>query len=138
MININKSKKIALYAILELSRNTEIILSAGDIAGCYGISEHHVAKILQHLKRFNLIRSIRGVKGGFQLLINPKDLSVADVLETFGPIIPSQSCVLFEDGSICNNNVCSIGELFGEINEQAFYTLKSISFSTLLATKVLF
>lgn len=123
---------------MELSRNTEIVLSAGDIASRYGISEHHVTKVLQHLKRSNIIRSIRGVKGGFQLLIAPKDLSVADVLETFGPIIPSQSCVLFENGSLCDHDVCSIGKLFGEIDEQAYYTLKSISFSTLLSTKKIF
>jgi Rrf2 family protein len=120
---------------MELSQDTEQVLSAGQIAGKYGISEHHISKVLQHLKRTGFIRSIRGIHGGFKIARPPGEITVMDIVDVFEPS-PQNDCILSDIEQQCpGGNACRIGELFNEINEQAYYTLKSISFATLISRK---
>ncbi|MFQ5772051.1 MAG: RrF2 family transcriptional regulator [bacterium] len=136
MVKLNKSTRLALYSIVELSQHPEGVVSAGQIAEKYQISEHHVAKVLQNLVRAGLIRSIRGIKGGFQITRNPKDITMLDVVEICEPRTPHNSCLLLDFEESCQlEGACRIGEVFNEIQEQAFYTLKSVSIATLIAPK---
>lgn len=136
MVKLNKSTRFALYCILELSAKPDGVVSAGEIAHKYNISEHHVAKVLQQLVRARLIRSIRGTKGGFQIARAPKEITMMDVVEIFEPRPPQNGCLLLDFDETCKlQGDCRIGEVFNEIQQQAFYTLKSISIATLIAPK---
>ncbi|NIR48933.1 Rrf2 family transcriptional regulator [candidate division KSB1 bacterium] len=136
MVKLNKSTRFALYAIVELSSNPDGVVSAGEIAEKYHISEHHVAKVLQQLVRARLIRSIRGIKGGFQIAKDPKEITMLDIVELFEPQAPQNGCLLLDYEESCElEGVCRIGEVFNEIQEQAIYTLKSVSIATLISPK---
>lgn len=136
MVKLNKSTRFALYAVVELSKHREAVVSAGEIAEKYKISEHHVAKVLQQLVRVGLIRSIRGIKGGFQIAKDPKEITMLEVVEIFEPRLPQNGCILLDFEETCNlQETCRIGEVFNEIQEQAFYTLKSVSIATLISPK---
>ena len=136
MIKLNKSTRFALYALVELSQDAAAILSARQIAEKYGISEHHVVKVLQQLAREGLIRSVRGLRGGFQIARNPKKITMLDVVEIFEPHTPQHSCALLDAADICEiKGACRIGNVLEEIQQQAYYTLKSVSIATLIAPK---
>jgi Rrf2 family protein len=136
LVKLNKSTRFALYSLVELSRDPEAVVSAGQIAEKYKISEHHVIKVLQQLARAGLIRSIRGIKGGFQIARNPKEITMLDVVEIFEPHAPHNSCVLLDAAEFCQlKGACRIGDVLDEIQQQAYYTLKSVSIATLIAPK---
>jgi Rrf2 family protein len=136
MIKLNKSTRFALYSLVELSQEPESILSAKQIAEKYKISEHHVVKVLQQLARVGLIRSVRGINGGFQIAQNPKGITMLDVVEIFEPRTPQHGCVLLDAVDICQlKGACRIGNVLEEIQQQAYYTLKSVSIATLIAPK---
>ncbi len=136
MVKLNKSTRFALYSVLELSSNPQGVVSAGEIAQKYNISEHHVAKVLQQLVRARLIRSIRGINGGFQIAKDPKEITMMDVVEIFEPRHPQNSCLLFDFDEACQlADTCRIGKVFNEIQEQALYTLKSVTIATLISPK---
>ncbi|RMF67042.1 MAG: Rrf2 family transcriptional regulator [Calditrichaeota bacterium] len=136
MVKLNKSTRFALYAIVELSSRPEGVVSAKEIAEKYGISEHHVAKVLQQLVRQRLIRSVRGLRGGFQIAKDPKEITMMDVVEIFEPPTPPTSCLLLDFGQSCELQVtCRIREVLNEIQEQALYTLQSVSIATLIGPK---
>lgn len=136
MVKLNKSTRFALYAVVELSRDPDATLSAGQIAEMYGISEHHIAKVLQQLVRHGVIKSIRGAGGGFQIARDPRELTMLDVVELFEPRIPQHVCVLLDGAEPCQHpTTCRIGEVFNEIQEQAYFTLKSITIATLISVK---
>lgn len=121
---------------MELTKTPQAVVSAGEIAERYKISEHHVAKVLQQLVRVGLIRSIRGIKGGFQIAKDPKEITMLDVVEIFEPRLPQDGCILLDFEETCHlQDACRIGEVFNEIQEQAFYTLKSVSIATLISPK---
>lgn len=122
--------------MVELSKVPQSILSAKQIAEKYRISEHHVAKVLQQLSRVGFVRSIRGIKGGFQLAKDPKDITMLDIIELFEPQTSSSGCILLDvEDSCLQKEACQIGKVMNEIQEQAYYTLKSVSIATLIAPK---
>ncbi len=136
MVKLNKSTRFALYSVVELSRDPQAVVSAKEIAEKYRISEHHVAKVLQQLARVGMVRSIRGIRGGFQIARDPKEITMLDVVEVFEPRRPENGCLMLDTDEICYlHDVCRIGAVLGEIQEQAYYTLKSISIATLLSPK---
>jgi len=136
MVKLNKSTRYALYCVVELSAKPDTIMSGGQIAEKYRISEHHVAKVLQQLVRARLVRSIRGIKGGFQIARDPKEITMLDVINIFEPTHSEQTCLLLDLDQICElTNSCRIGEVFSEIQEQAVSTLRSISIATLISPK---
>ncbi|MFQ5628295.1 MAG: RrF2 family transcriptional regulator [bacterium] len=136
MVKLNKSTRFALYAVVELSRNQESLYTAKHIAEKYHVSEHHVAKVLQQLVRAGLIRSIRGINGGFQIARNPKEITMFEVVQIFEPQTPETRCLLLDQAATCDHlDACRIGDVFEEIREQTNYTLKSISIATLISPK---
>ena len=74
-----------------------------EIAESEGITVDYVGQILMRLRAADLVRSYRGVKGGFALARDPADITVSDILKAVeGPIsvVPcvSDKC---ERGTAC-------------------------------------
>ena len=67
-MRLQKKTLFALYAVAELAAAKERHMSTAEIAEKYGISPHHLAKVMMPLVRAGLLRSVRGVGGGYQLL----------------------------------------------------------------------
>ncbi len=55
---------------------------------------HYMAKVLQSLRRADLVQSIRGIHGGFVLARLPGDLSIWDVVQGVEPIKRIRTCPL--------------------------------------------
>ena len=131
-MKLQKATKFALFAVLELARDTSRQLSATDIADLYGISTHHLAKVLRDLGRAGLVDSVRGVGGGYRFSANARRTTLMDVI-----------CI-FEDISSDQRQVGDVGEetdigqalqmVLGEIDGIAKATLSAITIDTLLKT----
>jgi Rrf2 family protein len=133
MIRLRKGTLYGLYAVHELGLDPERVLNAGAIAERYGVSEHHVAKVLQRLARARIVRGVRGAGGGFQLARDPRDITLFDVVEVFEP---RPSATASGAAGARQESVAGarrLAEILGEIDEQTYYTLKSISVATLVA-----
>ena len=50
------ASRLAVYAVLELARNPDQQISAAEIGRTYGISTHHLAKVMHTLGRAGLVR----------------------------------------------------------------------------------
>ncbi|TYO99390.1 BadM/Rrf2 family transcriptional regulator [Geothermobacter ehrlichii] len=82
-MKLHKASLFALYAVLELARDPERQLSATDIAEQYGISTHHLAKVLRTLVRAGLVQAVRGVGGGYRFTGVPNRTTLLDVISLF-------------------------------------------------------
>ncbi len=85
-MKLQKATCFALFAVLELAADPTRQLAAAEIAEKYGISLHHLAKVLRDLARAGVVESARGVGGGYRFAGNPKRLTLMDVIELFEPI----------------------------------------------------
>ena len=82
-MKLNKGSLFALFAVLELASDTGRQLSTTDIAEKYGISTHHLAKVMRNLVHAGLVQAVRGVGGGYRFAGNVSRTTLLDVIQLF-------------------------------------------------------
>ena len=82
-MKLHKASLFALYAVLELAREPDRQLSTTDIADKYGISTHHLAKVMRNLVREGLVQAVRGAGGGYRFAGNVHRTTLLDVIQLF-------------------------------------------------------
>ncbi len=129
-MKLQKATCFALFAVLELAADPTRQLAAAEIADKYGISLHHLAKVLRDLARAGIVESARGVGGGYRFLGNPKRLALMDVIELFEPI--GSDGVDGEDPRPNTSVGRALRVVLNEIDELTLATFRSITISTML------
>jgi Rrf2 family protein len=129
-MKLQKATEIALYAVLELAIDPARQLTAVEIAEKYGISTHHLAKVLRDLGRGGLVDSVRGVGGGYRFAGDAKRLSLMDVISLFEDVGADTD----EPPPQAAGQEIARGLRFvlTELDTQSAATLRSISLSTML------
>jgi Rrf2 family nitric oxide-sensitive transcriptional repressor len=123
------SSRLAVFALLELSAHPDQQYSVADIGRKYRISNHHLAKVMHALGRAGLVRSIRGVGGGFQFSGNTRRTTLLDVIELFENLTLPE--VGNADDKITGEEL-ALQQVLGEIDDISRATLGSITLATML------
>ncbi len=129
-MKLQKASRFALYAVLELAADPARQLSAAEIAGRYGISTNHLAKVLRDLGRAGLVDSVRGVGGGYRFSGNAKRVTLYDVIEMFEDV--SHKAERERDPAESTDIGAALRVVLNEIDDIASATLGSITLDTLL------
>jgi Rrf2 family protein len=129
-MRLQKSTQFGLYAVLELARNPERQLSALDIANLYGISSHHLAKVLRDLGRAGLVDAVRGAGGGYTFSGNARRTTLMDIINIFEDIGSDETVSRVQGGYEGVQPALQL--VLGEIDDIAKATFGSITIETLL------
>lgn len=129
-MKLQTGTSLALYSILEAAGNPDRQISAADIATKYGVSIHHLAKVLRELGRAGLVESSRGVGGGYRFVGNAKRLTLMDIIELFEDIGPRQP--YGAAGETVTDTARALDHVLSEIDEIAKATFRSITMATML------
>ena len=127
-MKLQTSTMLALYSVLEAASQPDKQVSASEIAERYGVSAHHLAKVLRELGRAGLVDSSRGVGGGYRFSGNARRLTLMDVIERFEDIGARSA----EAGAAHTDLGLTITRVLSEIDEIAKATFRSITIDTLL------
>ena len=92
-------------------------LNARDMARALGASEAHLTKIFQRLARAGLVRSIRGVGGGFELKLAPGEISLMAIYKAVEGI-PDPSAALCSYCAQCPFQRCLFDSVLTESARQ--------------------
>jgi len=122
------SSRLAIFALLELAVDSNRQLSVAGIGEEYGVSSHHLAKVMQVLVRARLVRSVRGARGGYQFNDNARRTTLLDVIQLFENIGADVSTAVGDRTSEGR----ALREVLGEIDDIARATLGSITIATML------
>ena len=122
------SSRLAIFALLQLAADPERQLSVAEIGEKYGISSHHLAKVMHVLGRAGLVRSARGARGGHQFSGNARRTTLLDVIELYENIGADVSASVGDR----TNEGRALREVLGEIDDIARATLGSITIATML------
>jgi len=76
----------ALRALIYLGTNEGRLVKKREISDAYGLSLHHVAKIVHQLGQKGYVEVKRGRDGGVRLARPPADIRVGDVVRDFEEI----------------------------------------------------
>src|SRR5438552_5947535 len=84
-MKLQTGTRLGLYAALELARDPDRTLSAADLAERFGVSSHHLAKVLRTLGTAGLVRGGRGAAGGYRFIGNRRRITLMDIVALFEP-----------------------------------------------------
>jgi Rrf2 family protein len=130
-MKLQKNTSLALYSVLEFAADPTRHISAAEIATKYGVSSHHLAKVLAELARAGIVESVRGVGGGYRFAGNARRLTLMDVIQTFeDPGLPNGG--RDEPGESTPVGQ-ALGAVLSEIDENAKATFGSITLTTMLS-----
>ena len=85
-LKLQTATSLALVSVLEAAANPGRTIAAAEIAEKYGVSIHHLAKVLRELAHAELVESARSVGGGYRFAGNAKRVTLMDVIEQFEDI----------------------------------------------------
>lgn len=119
---------LALYSIIEAASHPDTLIPATEIADRYGVSTHHLAKVLRELGRAGFVDSLRGVGGGYRFSGNSRRITLLDVIGHFEDI----SVHAPETTELHSDIGRAIELVLSEIDGIAKATLGSITIDTLL------
>lgn len=110
-MQFTKAEEYGILGVLYLAeRNDSAVTPLSEISEAKDIPEKFLAKIFQSLSRAGIVRSHRGVRGGFTLAQEAREITVKEVLEAIQGPYHLAKCIT--DESICNKApFCALREL---------------------------
>lgn len=108
-------------------------IDAKNISERTGVSLRFSLKILRKLVSAGLVRSFKGMQGGYELARSPSEITMLDVIETVEGDYYLNRC--HEDDFVCTRGAkdcCCYQNVFNEINDMVSKKLASYTFADLL------
>lgn len=104
----------ALRVLLYLAANPDRVVSTGEVSDAYGISKHHLVRVVQGLGRHGFVEVRPGRAGGVVLARPPSEISVGQVVRHMEPDFHIVECF---DGERNNCPIAPACGLIGVLNE---------------------
>lgn len=122
----------ALRTLLMLALKAPDKCTVAEISQAYGISEHHLVKVVGRLTQHGYVRTTRGKDGGVRLAIAPAEISIGQVVRELEPELGVVSCLRDNDRPCTIYPACKLRRLFVEATEQFIATLSAYRLSDVL------
>ncbi|MDO8874817.1 MAG: Rrf2 family transcriptional regulator [Pseudolabrys sp.] len=122
------STQLAIFAALELTAREGRQLSVAEIGEKFGVSSHHLAKVMHVMGRAGLVRSVRGAGGGYQFAGNARRTTLLDVAQLFEDLSSVEQDTRVVDETPEGH---ALREVLNEIDAIALATLGSITIATM-------
>lgn len=123
LMKLSKKTEYALRALVVMARDTAgRTFSIQEIATAERIPLKFLEQILLVLKNGGILRSKRGVGGGYQIAKSAKRISIGEVLELIdGPSEPVACCAVAHKQATCECGImgsCALGQTLAELRDQ--------------------
>jgi len=112
---ITKASEYAILSLIVLSKASSP-MDSETLSSELSISKSFLAKILQSLAKNDILKSYKGVKGGFMLEKNPKDINMLKVMSS----VEGKAPAVFDCSSgigLCPSNKASLCSLWPFLNK---------------------
>ena len=130
-MQLTREGDYGIRSVLYLARQPYKKISfVTEISEEYKIPRSFLAKILQKLVKAKIVRSYRGVKGGFSLARQAKDISVLDVLEAIEGRLAMNICLADKKKCDFSRN-CPIHSVWASVQSKVIEVLKKSNFDDL-------
>lgn len=126
---MQQSTHIAILALIELASDPDRQVSVSELGQKFRVSAHHLAKVMNTLGRAGLVKSARGVGGGYSFSGNARRTTLLDVIALFEDV--SASCKL-DNPSQATAPEWALYDVNREIKEMANATYGSITLATMV------
>lgn len=115
---LTKKSEYAMLSLVLIAKS-EVPQNADVLSAQLNISKSFLAKILQNLAKHNILKSYKGINGGFSLEKEPKNLTILELITIAEEKVPA----VFEcstGGEICSASLGGGCTLFPVLNNLQF------------------
>jgi Rrf2 family protein len=130
-MQVTKEADYAVRCVLHLASMHGSPVPVGEIERAQDVPRQFAAKILQKLARAGLVKSVRGVNGGFMLTRAPKDISLLDVYEASSGPLCLNICVANKK-SCDRSGSCPVHPVWVELSAELRASMGEWDFERLL------
>lgn len=128
-MKLQQATRYSILATLHMASRPNEQIPASELAEIYGVSQHHLAKVLRTLSRARIVESTRGAGGGCSFIGDARKITLYDIIR------------LFEDDWLTPPN--SVDEaptdvsaellrVLGEVDRITAATLQSVTLQTII------
>ena len=104
-----------------------------EIAADVQVSENYLEQLIALLRKAGYVKSRRGSQGGYKLAVNPKDISVGQILRALEGSLAPTSCSCETNLAECtNHDRCITQEVWIKIRDGINDVVDSIMLETLV------
>ncbi len=130
-MEISKELEYTIIGLIELAER-DVRSSAGEIARSMQLPEELIKKIFQKLARAEIVRSVKGAGGGYELNVPLEDLTIGYLKRAVSGESFVVSCL--EDESSCSRiDICRIHDGMGKFQLMWNNFLDSVSIKELVS-----
>ena len=130
-MEISKELEYTIIGLIDLAER-DVRSSAGEIARSMQLPEELIKKIFQKLSRAEIVRSVKGAGGGYELNVPLEDLTIGDLKRAVSGESFVVSCL--EDESSCSRiDICRIHDGMGKFQQMWNNFLDSVSIKELVS-----
>ena len=125
----------SLRALIFIALKNDIC-TITEISEAYGISRHHLVKIIHKLGKIGVIKTIRGSQGGVRLNFDPSEINLGDLVQKTEPNFHLVECFDPKNKSCCIAPVCKLKQILNQANKDFIKTLSQYSLADIISNKV--
>ena len=131
---ITRDTSYAIRALMYIAGSKKDVITVKEIEKELDLPRPFLRKILQILQKGGVLTSRKGNKGGFQLAVTAKNISLNDLINIFQGKITLTECLIRK--RICSYiDKCHIRKKIRSIEKKLILELKQISIASLLEDK---
>lgn len=132
---INRETDYAVRALCYAAgKEGKGLISAAELVGALGIPRPFLRKILQTLNQAGILKSYKGIGGGFALERTPRDIRLTALIEIFQGPVEFNDC-LFKKKICPNRSSCSLRAKVKAIEKSVISKLKGVTIASLKIQK---
>jgi Rrf2 family transcriptional regulator, nitric oxide-sensitive transcriptional repressor len=122
----------ALRVLLYLASHPERVVSTAEVSDAYGISKHHLVRVVQGLGRHGFVEVRPGRTGGVLLARSPSEISVGQVVRHMEPDFHMAECFDPQKNSCPISPACGLIGVLHEATRSFLATLDKYTLEDLL------
>ena len=130
MVKINKKVEYALMVLKHMTqKDSEELTTAREICDKYNVPFDTTSKVMQQMNNYGMFNSQKGVKGGYSLNINLKNISYLELAELVEGKKATVDCELEKCNLVSS---CNIVSPMKKLNDHLKYFFKGLTLDELL------
>ena len=128
MMRLTRKLRFAIEAVLDIAYNaSDVPVQSKEIAERQGIPRRYLEQVLQHLVRADILRGVRGPRGGYRLARERRRIALAEIVRIVSEI--EQNDADEDAGSPLGQAV--LEPIWSELQAAALVQLEKISIEDL-------
>ncbi|MDR3288085.1 MAG: Rrf2 family transcriptional regulator [Peptococcaceae bacterium] len=133
-MKLSTKGQYGVRAMMDLAQHTgEGPISLKSVAKRQAISEPYLEQLISSLRKAGLVKSVRGVQGGYTLGREPDEIRIGDIIRVLeGPIAPVH-CVSERDPAECNQlHTCMTRPVWEKVRDSIAGVVDAITLADLI------